>query len=373
MSNRTNIINNFILLGGGMLGILAVGIVSSNISVGFSFKVFYGVLLFVIINTMAHEFAHIIAGKLNGFKTISFKLLCFKFHKIEGKFKVSIIPVGEQVGEAELIPTEYNNIEKRYKKVAMAGIIANVIILLLSIPFFFFWKKWFWGESAVLYYLTAFSMPISLYFVLANALPMSNNLVRNDAAILWGIAHDDPATKVMFSLLKVHALLYKGYTPAEIPEEYYFDVPQLPEDEPNFIMLLNNRYYYYLDKGDYENATKVINRLESVQDYIEKYMEGPIGADMLYSYCTFMKNDQTADNLMEDYDKYLNKVINSQNMRAKLAYVLYVLQDEALVEDMFNKTLELAEKTEVLGLKKLEIKLVKDMENDVKNLVNNAK
>ena len=40
---------------------------------------------------------------------------------------------------------------------------------------------------------------------------------------------------------------------------------------------------------------------------------------------------------------------------------------------MFNKTLELAEKTEVLGIKKLEIKLVKDMENDVKNLVNNAK
>ena len=302
MSNRTNIINNFILLIGGLIGILIVGIVSSKIIIGFDFIILYSAILFVVINTIAHELAHIISGKINGFKTISFKLLCFKFHKVEGKFKVSLIPVGEQIGEAELIPTEYDNIENRYKKVARAGIIANAIVLLLSIPFFFFWEKWFWSGKAVLFYLTAFSMPISLYFLLANALPMSNNLVRNDAAILWGISHNDPATKVMFSLLKVHALLYKGLTPAEVPEEYYFDVPQLPEDEPNFIMLLNNRYYYYLDKGDYENAKAMINRLESVQDYIEKYMEGPISADMLYSYCTFMKNETTADNLMEDYD-----------------------------------------------------------------------
>ena len=372
MSNRTNLINNFILLIGSVIGILIVGIVSSKIIVGFDFNLLYSTLVFMVINTVAHELAHIISGKLNGFKTISFKLLFLKFHKIDGKFKISLIPVGEQIGEAELIPTEYDDIEKRYKKVARAGIIANVIVLILTIPFFFLWNKWYWGGKAVLYYLTAFAMPISLYFVLANALPMSNNLVRNDAAILWGIANDDPTTKVMFSLLKVHALLYKGLTPAEIPEEFYFDLPQLPEDEPNFIMLLNNRYYYYLDKGDYENAKAMINRLESIQDYIEKYMEGSIGADMLYSYCTFMKDETIADNHMEDYDKYLNKVVNSQNMRAKLAYVLYVLKDKELVEDMYIKALELAEKTEVLGLKKLELKLIKEMENDVKTLVNNA-
>jgi hypothetical protein len=212
--------------------------------------------------------------------------------------------------------------------------------------------------------LTAFSTPVSLYFLLANALPMSNNLVRNDAAILWGISHNDPATKVMFSLLKVHALLYKGMTPAEIPEEYYFELPQLREDDPNFIMLLSARYSYYLDKGDNEKAIEVVKRLSTLKDYITKDMENQLQAEFLYAYSTFNYDEDSADNVMEDYDTYLNKALTCPIMRAKLAYITYVVKDIELAREMIEATKGLIKDEIATGLAKYELKLIEKIEQD---------
>ena len=366
MSNKTNIINNFILLGATMIGVLIVGIKSSDaqvlIGVSSMTKIVLGMILWVFINTFAHEIAHMVSGRINGFKTVSFKIMFFRAGKVNGKFRISLCPWGEQFGEAELIPTKLENIEKRYKRVARAGIILNAILFIVSLFFFKYWQKWYWVDNKeFLYHLTAFSMPISLYFILANALPMSNEFTRNDGAVLWGIRKGDASVKVMLSLLRVHAMLYNGKTPSEIPSEYYFDVPQLPEDDPNFIILLNNRLYYYLDCGDFDNAKAVIERLESLSDYITKAMENQINADILYAYSTYMLSAEKADNLMEDYDKYLNKVSTPLNMRAKLAYVKNVLADEEIFNEMYPLCENLAKTIDIAGLKKFELKLLETL------------
>ncbi len=366
MSNRTNIINYFILLGGTLASVLAVGIISSSVPVliGASsfFKILCGMVVWVFINTFAHELAHMISAKINGFKTVSFKIMFFKFGKVNGRFRISLCPWGEQLGETELMPKKLENIDKHYKRIARAGIIANFILFCLSFIFFFFWKKWYWIENKeFLFHLTAFSMPISCYFVLANALPMSSDFARNDGAVFWGILKKDPSVTVMFSLMKVHAMLYQGFSPAEIPQEYYFDVPQLQEDDPNFIVLLNNRLYYYLDTGDYENATKTVERLTSLEDYLTKSMEGQIFADALYAYSTYAFDAEKADNTMEDYDGYLNKVSTPLNMRAKLAYLKNVVQDNDSFNEMYPLCVNLANAEQVQGLKKFEIKMLEQL------------
>ena len=366
MSNRTNLINYFILLGGTLASVLAVGIISSSVPVligASSFmKIVFGMIVTVFVNTFAHEIAHMISARFNGFKVVSFKIMFFKFGKVNGKFRISLCPWGEQLGETELLPKKLENIEKRYKKVAMAGIVANFILFCVSFVFFFYWKKWYWVENKeYLFHLTAFTMPIALYFVLANVLPMSSDFDRNDGAVLWGIHKDDPSVKVMFSLMKVHAMLYQGFSPAEIPEEYYFAVPQLPEDDPNFIILLNNRLYYYLDKGDYDNAIKIVERLTSLEDYLTRAMEGQVFADALYAYSTYAFNAEKADNTMEDYDAYLNKVTTSLNMRAKLAYLKNVVQDEDAFNEMYPLCENLANNEDIKGLKKLELKLLEQL------------
>jgi hypothetical protein len=76
--------------------------------------------------------------------------------------------------------------------------------------------------------------------------------------------------KVALSVLKIQAEMYQGKTPMEVKKELYFDLPQLPEDDPNFVLLLNARYNYYLDLGDYENAKKVTARLLSQTAFLKR-------------------------------------------------------------------------------------------------------
>ena len=116
-----------------------------------------------------------------------------------------------------------------------------------------------------LYCLLSVFLPVSVYCFLTNALPMSDQGIRNDGGVLYGIAKDDDTTAVALSLLQIQAELYAGKSPAEILPSLYFELPQLPEDDANFLLLLSARYAYYLDAGDAENANKVTERIFSVK------------------------------------------------------------------------------------------------------------
>ena len=141
MSNKTNIINNILLLVGFLASVLVVVLVGGFlVPLGNkSYLTLLSVPVFILINTFFHEIAHIISGKNNGFKTISFKILGFRFRKVDGKLKVNYVGIGEQIGEAEIIPVETKELKVRYKKVAKAGITANLIMTFLSIALIIFW------------------------------------------------------------------------------------------------------------------------------------------------------------------------------------------------------------------------------------------
>jgi hypothetical protein len=366
MSNKTNIINNILLLVGFLASVLVVVLVGGFlVPLGNkSYLTLLSVPVFILINTFFHEIAHIISGKNNGFKTISFKILGFRFRKVDGKLKVNYVGIGEQIGEAEIIPVETKELKVRYKKVAKAGITANLIMTFLSIALMIFWKiyvKDVTQYNNVWFYLTAFALPISFYFFLCNALPMTNDLNRNDGAYIYGINHNEPEVSVMFSLMEAHALIYQGYTPSQVPEDLYFNVPQIREDDPIFIVLLNNRYCYYLDKGDYNNAKLVIKRLEELSDFIPKYMYAEIQTELLFAYSSFMLDEDTADDVFEDNDKYLNKVLSVTTLRAKGAYVKNVIKDEVLYNDIYQKALQLADEIEVKGLSLYEKNIIKKL------------
>ena len=93
---------------------------------------------------------------------------------------------------------------------------------------------------------------------------------KNDGALVLALKKGENEAKVLLSVLSVQAEMYNGKTPAEVDEKYYFDTPQIAEDSPYFIMLLDARYNYYLDKEDYENAKETIKRLRLLEDYMPK-------------------------------------------------------------------------------------------------------
>lgn len=364
MSKRLNTISNILSFVLTLAMLFVVTLVCNSRYYGQA-DPFFVILLFLgfsivcgLVCTLFHELGHLIFGKINNFAFLSFTVWFFRISKIGKKLRFDFVKMNEEAGSTEFIPIGTKNLEKRLKSMTFGGLLFSFITMLFSLPVFFITSTPLW-----LYCFLAMFLPIGAFVLFGNALPMVNDGAYNDGGVIYGINKQTDSIKVLINILKVHAELYKGKTPAEIDETLYFDLPQLPEDDINFITLLNLRYNYYLDKQDYENAKKIISRLTTLTEYMPKSIYNAIKADELYSCCTFDLNEQKADELTLELEKYLNKNNSATNLRVKLAYILLLKEDKQIIDDFYKRALFEASRGQIKGLIKFETKLVNDLYN----------
>ena len=364
MSRRTNIISYIISMAitlGALFGVVYVcNNRYSEELINAVLKLLVGAIAAGLINTFAHELGHLIAGKSKGFKFSSMTVWFFNWRRVKKKIKFSLVMIGEEAGYTDMIPTSTENVDKGLKKMTLGGIIASGIFMVIGIVPFFISALPVW-----VFCIWSMFLPIGAYFFFTALLPSSSGGVRNDGAVLYGLKKMDDTAKVTVNLLKIQAELYNGKTPSEIDENLYFDLPQLPEDDVNFSMLLNARYLFYLDKNDFENAKKTTDRLNSILEYMPKDYRVVVKTDALYNACTFDFNEDTADDLMYELEKYLNNVNTATTVRAKLAYIIYVKKETDDLDMFFKKGFREADRCQLKGIGALERKLFENMKKDV--------
>ncbi len=360
-SGLINLIITFIATIGSALLVILLGNPYSASLKTIEIIVLYlaGAFFWGFITTLLHEIGHVITAKRNGFEILSVSIIFLKWTKQNGKYVFSFTLPLEEMGSVELVSKSTENLAKRYKKATSGSLIFTIPLIIVGVvslclinilPFY-------------AYAVLAILLPIVLYSVAGNALPVINNGACNDGAVIWSINKNTNSMQVHLNLLAIQSELFNGKTPCEIDENFYFDLPQLPEDDINFIMLLNARYNLYLDKKDYKNAKKCIDRLLTLLDYMPKTYQEVIKADALYNACTFDKNEQVADDLMYELDKFLNKKNTATSVRIKLAYILVLEQDLEKVELFYKKGKKEAEKCQIKGLGKFESKLLDQLAN----------
>ena len=364
MSRKTNVINNILSMGLTLAAVFFVAQICNSRYTNVRFLGVIGLLLLGAILagfvcTLSHEAGHLLAGKKNGFKFVSLSVWFFRWKKVGKKTVFEFVLPGESAGFTEMTPDGTDNLDKRLKKMTAGALWLSfftmpVGVIPLVIPSLPLWAFAF---------LSMF-LPLGAATFFGNALPMSSGGARNDGAVLCGLKRMDDDSKVSLAVLSVQAGLYAGKTPAEIDERYYFDVPQLPEDSLNFLLLLKARYDYYLDKGDYENAKKTTERLLSLEEYFPKSIMNVVKADALYNACTFDFDEERADDLTYETEKYLNSENTLANVRIKAAYLLYVKKEYDLIDVFYKKGLRDVKRSVLSGYGKFEKKLLTKIKSD---------
>ena len=365
MSRTKNIINTiivYLLTVGAFVAATVVGNANYYYGNAFISVVFYliGVVAFGFINCVAHETGHMLAAKKNGFAFCSVSIWFFKWTKRGKKTEFSFTGLGEQSGYTETVPKYKENMDKRLIAYTRGGIIASLIMTVIGIAPLFLTDV----LSKEVYGILSMALPMGAYYFFDSLIPRDSDGERNDGMVIKGVKEKDDRSVTLLRILEIQAEMYGGKTPSEIDESMYFDLPQLPENDPMFFAITQARYNYYLDKKDYENAEKTTNRLLVAADSLPKGLKCEINAYALYNACTFSRNPEKADELMYEAEDYLNKYNTLTNIRIKLAYLYFIVGERGNVDTFYKKGIKEAKKCPLKGYGIFETKLLDEIKAD---------
>lgn len=229
----------------------------ATIALGFAFcldKAFANVELYVLIpiyiilvvlaafaDDLIHEGAHLLVG-----------LICLMGVKPP---KIRIF----RSSSVDVFPYGSKHMRLRMAITAAAGLFFDFLLIALgvisvavpSVPAFF-----------------CVVMPYALYAFIINVVPFEYKSGKTDGLVVWELITNKPTAQVMVNILKIQGLQHSGALMRELDEGLFLDVPQLPEDDVNYIILTQLRYEYYLAVGNDPEAYKYFMRYKDLVGYL---------------------------------------------------------------------------------------------------------
>ena len=102
----------------------------------------------------------------------------------------------------------------------------------------------------------------------------------------------------------------------------------------------------------------------TLEEYLPKAYIVIFKIDALYNACTFAMDEDKADEIMYEVDRYINAVNDCQTLRTKLAYLLNVRQEREGADMFFNKAYKEADKCQLKGLGLMERNLLDGLKEE---------
>lgn len=159
----------------------------------------------------------------------------------------------------KIVPHTCKRIKSKLCATVCGGLIINLIFIIFGVVAL--------AVPKIPSYLSALT-PASLYLFLINLAPAEYAGGKTDGLTLAEILRGEPSAKVMLAIVEVQGQVNCGTPLAEVDEKLLFDLPQLPEDDINFIALTDLRREYYKARGDDELAAKYAARFEELKQYL---------------------------------------------------------------------------------------------------------
>ena len=281
-----------------------------------------------------HELGHLWFAQINGMEYVYFKAFCFRFIRKNGKIKFSLAsPFAAD--QTQVVPKRGGNMKKRAARYAVGGLVFEGTVLLILLAGAIVCAH----LGAITYVLWAM-IPYFAYLFLLNVIPAYLSGGKTDMAVYFGIKKSEDAEQNMLAAMEIHGQLYAGKSFAEIDEKWYFSQPQLCEDEPLFAVMLDLRYRYYLEKGDFDNAADQLNRLAQTQAYLPDEEVEKIAAELAYMHA-INKDRERAEECEKLCFSYLSQdVVSAHRIQAALAYMRKDFEEAGLRKDLAEKALK---------------------------------
>lgn len=202
----------------------------------------------VFVEEFVHEGAHFMVGGICSMGVRPPKIRLFKSSSVE------------------MCPKGVKGLKGRFLATVLAGLVFDLLLVAAGAIAF---------AVPSVPALIGFASPYALYSFIINAAPLEYGEGKTDGLVALEIIKKEPTAQVLMNILKIQGYLRGGALMSELDESLFLDVPQLPEDDINFIILTQLRYEYYLAKGNDSEAYKYFVRYRQLIQYLPSaYKEG---------------------------------------------------------------------------------------------------
>lgn len=366
------------LLLGGLLGLLIGGLVvvlftdttwseyiqkyySIDISEGLAvfFVAICSLIVSLLIIIPIHELGHLVCGLLTGYKFVSFRIFNWTFIKIDGKIRIKKFAIAGTGGQClltppdlplEKIPTGWYN---------FGGVLANIILLLIVIPFFFLDLNPFVVEV-----LAVFAM-IDTIMILMNGIPMQAGGIGNDGYNIRLLKNNLLSKQGIVNQLRANALIQDGIRPKDMPDALFSnpkDINYKNALEVSIPLMYTSRM---IDNFQYEDALCEMESLYSHKDEIMPLYVKEIACELVFLYLRTGNLDKAEALLDKDLRKYIDtyrKTMSSKE-RILVAIALYLDKDEAKAKEIYEKFNSRKDQYLLQGEVKSDLAIIQDMLN----------
>ena len=311
-----------------------------------------GLLASCFLAPVFHELGHYAFADANKLKVVYIKFAIFRFERRNKKLRFSFANPF-YADETQVMPMSGGNMQKRARAYAIGGLVFGGFYLFILIAGTIL--TFALGNGS---YCLLGAIPYAAYLFLLNVAPVEYAAGKTDALVARGIRKGEPSETTMIAAMEIQGALSDGKRFSEIDERLYFDLPQLPEDDPMYAMILLLRYRFYLDKNDLINAGDCLNRLAASAEYLNEIEQIELSSELTFMH-SLNGNKTAADDCAKNCEDYFAGEDPSA-LRVLTAYSLAFGETEK-TEILLKKAYETLETEPVEGVKRFEKSLLDGM------------
>ncbi len=304
-----------------------------------------------------HELGHLVCGLLSGYKFVSYRIFNYTLLKDNGKFCIKKFSVPGTGGQCLLTPPDLPLEEIPTGLYNFGGVLANIILLLVAVPFFMLDLNPFVAEALGIFVITDLGM------ILLNGIPMKAGGIGNDGYNMKLLKRNYLSKKGILNQLRANALIQEGTRPKDMPDQL-FSNPQGIDYRNTLEVSIPLMYTSRLiDRMEYDEALTEMEALYSHMDEIMQLYLKEITCELAFLYLRTGKIEEAAGLLDNDLRKYIEsyrKVMSSKE-RLVIAIAFYLDKNEAEARRLYNCLKERKDEYLLKGEVESDLAILEDM------------
>lgn len=289
-------------------------------------------VLALLVLIPAHEAGHLVCGLLTGYKFVSFRIFNLTFIKIDGKIRVKRYSIAGTGGQClltppdlplEKIPTVWYN---------AGGVLANLLLLLIVLPFMFFDINPFVKEALFIFCF------VDVFIILMNGIPMKLGGVSNDGYNILHLRNHPESKQSLMIQLRSNAMIQEGVRPKDMPDGWFEWNPEINYKNPLEVARPIMHASRLIDEMEWERAYQEFEELYCHKSDIIPLYVNEIACELIF--CALVtgrinRAEEILDSKLKKYITRFSKVMSSK-MRHLCAIALYMENDREKADKIYE-------------------------------------